>query len=88
VPLAGVIGVPFPPRAEDIAAVEIELVPQVVDGLLLFLDSLLVDLTGLIECGPEIFGRGLEVFGLGLEIDDLLSVLAQQVVALVGISGP
>ncbi len=64
---------PFPPRAENIAAVEIELVTQFVDRLLLFLDSLLVELTGLIECGPEIFGRA-EVFGRGLEILDLLSV--------------
>ena len=79
---------PFPPRAENIAAVEIELVAQLVDRLLLFLDSLVVELTGLIECGPEIFGRGLEVFGRGLEVLDLLSEPAQQVVTFAGIGGP
>ena len=87
-PLPGGFHQPFPPRTEDIAAVEIELVTQFVDRLLLFLDGLVVELRGLIECGAEIFGRGLEVFGRGLEILDLLSEPAQQVVAFAGIGGP
>ena len=40
VPLPGGIRQPFPPRAENVAAVEIELVAQFVDRLLLFLDGL------------------------------------------------
>ena len=67
VPLAGGIRQPFPPRAENIAAVEIDLVTQVVDRLLLFLDSLLVELRGLIECGAVVVEGGLEIL-------DLLSV--------------
>ena len=59
VPLAGGIHQPFPPRAENIAAVEIELVTQFVDRLLLFLDSLLVELGGLIECGAVVVECGL-----------------------------
>jgi hypothetical protein len=80
-PLAGGVCVPFPPRSENIAAVEIELVTQVVDRLLLFLDSLLVELGGLFECGAV-------VVEYGLEVRDLLSVTAQQIVAFAGISGP
>ena len=52
VPLAGGFRQPFPPRAEDIAAVEIELVAQFVDRLLLFLDSLLVELRWLDRVRP------------------------------------
>ena len=80
-PLAGGIHQPFPPRAEDIAAVEIELVTQFVDRLLLFLDSLVVELRGLIECGAVVVEGGLEIL-------DLLSELAQQVVAFARIGGP
>ena len=57
---------PFPPRAEDVAAVEIELPAQFVDRLLVFLDGLVVELAGLIEGGSEVFGRGMEVFERGL----------------------
>ncbi len=35
---------PFPPGAEDITAIEIELVPKLGDRLLVFLDDLVVDL--------------------------------------------
>ena len=80
-PLSGGFHQPFPPRAKDIAAVEIELVAQFVDRLLVFLDGLVVELRGLIECSAKIVEGGLEVL-------DLLSEPAQQVVTLVRISGP
>ena len=57
-PLPGGFHQPFPPRTEDIAAVEIDLPAQLVDRLLVFLDGLIVELGGLIECG-EVFPRGL-----------------------------
>ena len=53
-PLPGGIRQPFPPRAENIAAVEIELVAQFVDRLLLFLDGLSVEFRGLVERGLEV----------------------------------
>jgi hypothetical protein len=81
VSLAGGIGLPFPPRAEDVAAVEVDLVTQFVDRLLLFVDSLLVKLGGFME-------RGAVVIECSLKIRDLLSALAQQIVAFAGISGP
>ena len=83
---------PFPPRTENIAAVEIELVTQLVDGLIAFLNGLVVELGGLFKCGLEILDLlGVKLGGLieiSLEIPDLLSELAQQVVAFAGISGP
>ena len=48
---------PFPPRAKDVAAVELELPAQFFDGLFVFLDGLIVELRGLVE-------RGLEVLNL------------------------
>ena len=74
VPLSGGFHQPFPPWAEDIAAVELELPPQLFDGLFVFLDGLIVELGGLIE-------RGLEVL-------DLLGEPVQQVVTFARISGP
>ena len=88
VPLSGGIHQAFPPRTENIAAVEIELVTQFVDRLLLFLDSLVVELGGLFECGAVVRQSSLMVRKSSLEIRDLLSVLAQQIVAFAGTSGP
>ena len=65
---------PFTPRAEDVAAVEIQLAAQLFDELLMLLDGLGVKLCGLIESGLEVF--------------ELLSETAQQVVTLVRISRP
>ena len=48
---------PFPPRAKNVAAVKIKLPTQLVDGLLVFLDGLVVELRGLVQ-------RGLEVLNL------------------------
>jgi hypothetical protein len=72
---------PFPPRTKNVAAEKLDLPTQVIDDLLVFLDSLLVEFGGLIECGAMVVERGLK-FG------DLLSEVAQQVLALVRISGP
>ena len=48
-PLSGGFHQPFPPGTKDIAAVEFELAPQLIDGLLVFLDGLIVELGRLIE---------------------------------------
>jgi hypothetical protein len=73
-PLPGGFHQPFPPWTKDIAAVEFDLPTQLIDGLLVFLDGLIVELRGFFE-------RGLEVL-------DLLSQLAQQVVTVALIGGP
>ena len=65
---------PFPPWTKDVAAIELQLVAQLLDELLMLLDGLIVKLAGFIE-------RGLEVL-------DLLSKLAQQVVTQLRISRP
>jgi hypothetical protein len=65
---------PFPPWAEDVAALEIDLAAQLFDELIVLLNGLIVKLRGFLECGPEVF--------------DLLSKLAQQVVTLLRISRP
>ena len=65
---------PFPPWAEDIAAVEFQLPAQFFDGLFVLLDGLIVELGGLIE-------RGLEVL-------NLLGEPVQQVVTFARISRP
>jgi hypothetical protein len=64
----------FPPWAEDVAAVEFQLPAQLLDGLFVFLDGLIVELRGLFE--------------RGLEILNLLSVPTQQVVTFTGVSRP
>jgi hypothetical protein len=74
VSLSGGFDQPFTPRAEDVAAVELQLTAQLSDELLMLLDGLGVELCGLIECG--------------LEVIDLLSEPAQQVVTLLRISRP
>ena len=73
-PLSGGFHQPFPPGTKDIAAVEFELATQLIDGLLVFLDGLVVELRRLIE-------RGVEVL-------DLLSEPVQQVVTFARIGGP
>jgi hypothetical protein len=62
------------PRTEDVATVEFYLSAQLFDELLMLLDRLCVELSGLIE-------RGLEVFNLRSES-------AEQVVTLLRISRP
>ena len=65
-PLSGGFHQPLPPGTKDIAAVKFELATQLIDGLLVFLDGLIVEHRRLIE-------RGVEVL-------DLLSEPVQQVV--------
>ena len=48
-PLSGGFDQPFPPGAKDIAAVKFELATQLIDGLLVFLGRLVVELRRLIE---------------------------------------
>jgi hypothetical protein len=74
VSLSGGFDQPFPPWAEGVATVELQLAAQLFDELLMLLDGLGVELCGLIECG--------------LEVIDLLSKPAQQVVTLLRISRP
>ena len=94
-PLSRVLHQPLPPRTEDIAAVKLDLVPQFLDLLLEFLDGLIMKLRRLIKGGALILKSGALVCKSGLlvcegclEIRNLVSELAQQVVACVGISGP
>jgi hypothetical protein len=79
--LSGGFYQPLPSRTKDVAAVEFDLMTQLVDRMLLLLDGLLVELGSLIECSAVIVEGSLKV-------RDLLSVLTQQVVAFAGISGP
>ena len=72
--LSGGFHQPFSPRAEDIAAVEFQLLAQLFDGLFVFLDGLVVELRRLIECG--------------LKVLDLLGEPVQQVVTFTRISRP
>jgi hypothetical protein len=74
VPLSGSLDQAFAPRAKDIAAENLNLPAQLIDGLLVFFDGLIVELRNLIECGLEIF--------------DLLSEPVQQVVTFARISRP
>jgi hypothetical protein len=64
----------FPPWSEDVAAVKLQLSLQLVDGLFVFLDGLIVELCRLIE-------RSLEVL-------NLLREPLQQTVTFEGISRP
>ena len=45
---------PFPPRAEDIAAVELQLLAQLFDGSFVFLSGSVVELGSLIERGLKV----------------------------------
>jgi hypothetical protein len=72
--LARSLDIPLSPRTKEIATVDLDLSPQVVDDLLVFLGGLIVNLRGLVE--------------RGLEILDLLSELLQQVVTLGWIGRP
>ena len=74
VPLSRGFDQSFPPRAKDIAAVELQLAAQLLNELLMLLYSLGVELCGLIERGSEVF--------------NLLRESAQQVVTLLRISRP
>ncbi len=49
VPLPGGLDQPLPPRAEDVAAVELELPPQFLDGALVLLGGLIMELRGLVD---------------------------------------
>src|SRR5262249_9637448 len=73
-PLPGGFDQPLPPRPEDIATVELQLPAQFLDGLPVFVDGLLVDLSSLIERGPEVL--------------DLLVEPVEQVVTVTRIGGP
>ena len=53
-PLPGSFDQPLPPRAEDIAAVELELPPQFLDGPLVLAGRPIMELGGLLERGPEV----------------------------------
>ena len=92
VSLAGSIYQPLTPRAEDVATVEIELPPQLVDKLLMLLDGLIVQLRGFIKRGLEILYLLItELHGIverELKVFQLLSKPAQQVVTLLRISRP
>ena len=55
--LSGSFHQPFPPWAKNVAAVELQLPAQFLEGLFVFLDSLIVELGGLVQ-------RGLEVLNL------------------------
>jgi hypothetical protein len=74
VPLSEGLDQAFSPRAKDVAAEQLDLATQLINGLFVFLGSLIVKLRGLIECG--------------LEVLDLLSEPVQQVVTFTRISRP
>ena len=82
----------FPPWAKDITAVEFELLPQLLDGLLVFLDGLLVEFCGFVQCSFEVLNLLIvEFLGLikrGLEVSKLLSEPVQDVVTFPRISRP
>ena len=52
--MPGGLDQPLPPRAEDVAAVELELPPQFLDGVLVLSGGLIMELRGLFERGPEV----------------------------------
>jgi hypothetical protein len=74
VPLSGGLDQAFASRAKDVSAENFDLPVQLIDGLFVFLDGLIVHLGSLIE--------------RGLEILDLLSKPIQQVVTFARISRP
>ena len=80
-PLSGRLDQALPPRAEDVAAVELQLPLQFVDSLFMFLDGLFMEFRGLFEGGTGIAE-------LLIKIVDLPEQLAQQVVTLLRISRP
>ena len=45
---------PFPPRAKNVAAEQLDLPTQVIDDLLVFLGGLIMNLRGLVERGLEV----------------------------------
>jgi hypothetical protein len=55
--LSGGFHQPFPPWAEDVPAVELQLSPQLFDGLVMISDSLIMEFRRLVQ-------RGLEVLNL------------------------
>jgi hypothetical protein len=74
VPLSGSLDQAFTPRAKDIAAQKINLSVQLVNGLIVFCDGLVVELRRLIQRGSKVF--------------HLLAEPVQQLVALVRIGRP
>jgi hypothetical protein len=74
VSLSGSFHQPFPPRAKDETAVELQLSVQLLDELFVLLNSLIVQLRGLIEFVLEAF--------------DLLGEPVQVVVTFARISRP
>ena len=69
------------PGTKDIAAPKLDLVPQLVEGLLVFFERLIVHYGRLVESGSE-------VANLLIEIVNLLDKPVQQLVAFAWISRP
>ena len=90
--LSGGVDEVFPPRAKNKAAVQLQLMAQLLDNSLVLLHGLIVELCGLIERGLEVLNllivqlRGL--IECGFEVLNLPGETLQQVVTFAMIRRP